>query len=156
MFDEKKLDNLTSEEEMLEKEGCNCGEDCDCDDENCTCDDEGCSCHHDHDHNHDEDGEEIEVQTVFIENEDGTTEELLVIEEFEYDGNTYILVQNEDETVTPLKSVGEEGELEFLSDEEFEEVSKAFNEAIELEDEKFEDAYRIEDDEDDEEEEEEN
>lgn len=139
MFDENKLNELEEKETKHHDENCTCDE-CKCEDD-CDCGDD-CHCH-----DHDEEGEEIEIQTVFIENEDGTTEELLVIEEFEYDGNNYILVQNEDETVTPLKAVGEEGELEFLSDEEFEEVSKAFNEAMEMEDEKFEDEYHIEDEE---------
>ncbi len=123
MTDEKDLKGAPEE-----TEGCGC--------ENGGCSEGGdCGCGHDHEHHHDHEGEEVEVQTVFIENEDGTTDELLVVEEFEYNGSQYILVQNEDETVTPLKAVGEEGELEFLSDEEFEEVSKAFNEALEMEDE---------------------
>lgn len=84
--------------------------------------------------------------TVMMENEDGTSDEFPVVDEFEYNGMLYVLVENADGTVTPLRSVGEEGELEFLNEEEFNEVAAAYNE--------FMDEYGDDEDEDEEEEEE--
>lgn len=92
--------------------------------------------HHDHDHaGHDHDHEHEHTQVVTFENEDGTTSEYPVVDEFEFDGSLYVLVLNADDTVTPLRSVGEEGELQFLTEEEFDEVSKAYNEILDAEDE---------------------
>lgn len=95
--------------------------------------------HHDHDHaGHDHAGHDHEHehnQVVTFENEDGTTSEYPVVDEFEFDGSLYVLVLNADDTVTPLRSVGEEGELQFLTEEEFDEVSKAYNEILDSEDE---------------------
>jgi uncharacterized protein YrzB (UPF0473 family) len=62
----------------------------------------GPGCDHDHDHEHE--------HMVTFENEDGTTSEYPVVDEFEFDGELYVLVLNSDETVTPLKSMGEDGE----------------------------------------------
>jgi len=121
-------------------EGCNCSDDaegCNCSDDaegcNCSDDTEGCACgndhdheHHDHDHDHGD-----HVHTVTFENEDGTTEEYPIVDEFEIDGVVYVLVMNADETVTPLRVEGEEGELIFLNEEEFEAVSEAYSNLIE-------------------------
>ena len=100
---------------------------------NCADDTEGCACgndhdheHHDHDHDHGD-----HVHTVTFENEDGTTEEYPIVDEFEIDGVVYVLVMNADETVTPLRVEGEEGELVFLNEEEFEAVSEAYSNLIE-------------------------
>lgn len=82
----------------------------------------GCNCGHDHDHEHDHD----HTPMVTFENEDGTTEDFPVVDEFDLDGETYILVMNNDETVTPLKVSGDDGELIFLSEEEFHSVSEAY------------------------------
>ena len=90
---------------------------------------------------------------MVIENEDGTTEEYPVVDEFEYNDAVYILVENADETVTPLRSVGEDGDLEFLTEDEFAELAVAYQEFIE---EFGEDEEDEEDDEEEEEEEEEN
>lgn len=94
--------------------------------------------HHDHDHaghDHEHDHEHEHNQVVTFENEDGTTSDYPVVDEFEFDGSLYVLVLNADDTVTPLRSVGEEGDLEFLTEEEFDEVSKAYNEILDSEDE---------------------
>lgn len=89
---------------------------------------EGCDCghehHHHHDHDHEHDHEHIPVVT--FENEDGTTEEYPIVDEFEFEGNVYVLVMNDDESVTPLRVEGEDGELVFLGEDEFEKVSEAY------------------------------
>ncbi len=99
---------------------CGCGHDHSNNHECCKEDDSACGCGHDHDHDHEH------TPMVTFENEDGTTEDFPVVDEFELDGETYILVMNEDETVTPLKVSGEDGELIFLSEEEFHSVSEAY------------------------------
>jgi hypothetical protein len=55
------------------------------------------------------------------------------VDEFELEGNVYVLVMNQDETVTPLRVEGEEGELIFLDEEEFNKVSEAYAEMVEAE-----------------------
>lgn len=93
-----------------EEHSCNCGHDHNGHDHH----------HHDHDHDHDH------AHMVTFENEDGTTEEYPIVDEFELDGEVYILVMNGDETVTPLRVAGEDGELVFLNEEEFQTVSEAY------------------------------
>ena len=100
---------------------CNCSDDTE---------DAGCSCGQDHDHEHHDHGDD-HVHMVTFENEDGTTEEYPVVDEFEIDGVVYVLVQNGDESVTPLRVEGEEGELVFLTEEEFEAVSEAYSNLVE-------------------------
>lgn len=75
--------------------------------------------HHEHDHDHE--------AVVTFENEDGTTEDYPIIDEFEYNDETYLLVLNNDDSVTPLRVLGEEGDLAFLEEDEFNEVSKAYS-----------------------------
>ena len=90
----------------------------------CSTEEKSCDCGHDHsDHDH----EHEHVHMVTFENEDGTTEEYPIVDEFEYEGEVYILVMNGDETVTPLRVSGEEGELVFLTEEEFKTVSDAYD-----------------------------
>lgn len=107
--------------------------------------DEGCGC--DHHHGEEGQGEEIledsaHTPMVIIENEDGTSEEYPIVDEFEYDDRIYVLVENADGTVTPLRANDDEnGELEFLSEEEFEEVSEAYNEFMDAMDEGDETAF---------------
>ena len=96
---------------------------------NCSDDTEGCACGNDHEHHDHDHGDH--VHTVTFENEDGTTEEYPIVDEFEIDGVVYVLVMNADETVTPLRVEGEEGELVFLNEEEFEAVSEAYSNLIE-------------------------
>ncbi len=98
---------------------------------NCSDDAEGCACGNDHDHEHHDHDHGDHVHTVTFENEDGTTEEYPIVDEFEIDGVVYVLVMNADETVTPLRVEGEEGELVFLNEEEFEAVSEAYSNLIE-------------------------
>lgn len=98
---------------------------------NCAEDTEGCACGNDHDHEHHDHDHGDHVHTVTFENEDGTTEEYPIVDEFEIDGVVYVLVMNADETVTPLRVEGEEGELVFLNEEEFEAVSEAYSNLIE-------------------------
>ena len=99
--------------------------------------------HHHHHHQHDEncDHDHDHGTTVVMENEDGTSDEYPVVDEFEYNDAVYVLVENADGTVTPLRQAGEEGELEFLTEDEFSEVANAYNE--------FMDEYGDDDDEDD-------
>jgi hypothetical protein len=116
-----------------EKEECCCGTekegtDCCCETEN-EGTDCGCGCGHDHDHDH----EHHHTPVVTFENEDGTTEDHPIVDEFELDGNVYVLVMNQDETVTPLRVEGEEGDLVFLDEEEFNKVSEAYAELVEAE-----------------------
>lgn len=118
--------------------GCNCMNEDDSHDHEHDHHDHAHGHHHDHDHaghDHDHDHEHEHTQVVTFENEDGTTSEYPVVDEFEFDGSLYVLVLNADDTVTPLRSVGEEGELQFLTEEEFDEVSKAYNEILDAEDE---------------------
>ena len=123
---------LESEEEHAavypeeeKEEGCCCGEDHEC---NCEGDDGcGCGCGHDHDHEH--------PMTVTMENEDGTTAEYPIVDEFEIDGKIYVLIENPDGTVTPLRAEGEEGDLAFLTEEEFNEVSEAYDQLLDGEEE---------------------
>jgi hypothetical protein len=115
-------------------------------DENGSCcdghdheDKECCGGHvHNHDHGsccggHDHDPAHHHTQVVTFENEDGTTEDHPIVDEFELDGNVYVLVMNQDETVTPLRVEGEEGDLVFLDEEEFNKVSEAYAEMVEAE-----------------------
>lgn len=95
---------------------------------------------HDHDHEngeccggHDHDHEHHHTPVVTFENEDGTTEDHPIVDEFELDGKVYVLVMNQDETVTPLRVEGEEGDLVFLDEEEFNKVSEAYAELVEAE-----------------------
>ena len=90
-------------------------------------DHESCCGGHDHDHEH------HHTPVVTFENEDGTTEDFPIVDEFELEGNVYVLVMNQDETVTPLRVEGEEGELIFLDEEEFNKVSEAYAEMVEAE-----------------------
>lgn len=89
---------------------------------------EGCDCGHEHHHHHDHDHEHDHEHTpvVTFENEDGTTEEYPIVDEFEFEGKVYVLVMNDDESVTPLRVEGEDGELVFLGEDEFEKVSEAY------------------------------
>jgi len=96
-----------------EEQSCNCGHDHDDHD------------HHDHEHEH-HDHEHEHAHMVTFENEDGTTQEYPIVDEFELEGEVYILVMNEDETVTPLRVAGDDGELVFLTEEEFHTVSEAY------------------------------
>lgn len=93
----------------------------------CSDDTEGCGCGSDHDHHgHDHDHDHDHAHMVTFENEDGTTEEYPIVDEFEVEGQVYILVMNGDETVTPLRVEGEDGELVFLAEDEFQKVSEAY------------------------------
>lgn len=111
----------------IEKDDCDCGHHHSQDHECCNGDEtKSCNCGHDHDHDHNHEHHHDHNPMVTFENEDGTTEEFPVVDEFDLDGQTYILVMNNDETVTPLRVEGEEGELVFLSEEEFHSVSEAY------------------------------
>lgn len=87
-----------------------------------------------HNHNHDDHDHDHEAVVTF-ENEDGTTEDHEIIDEFEYKNETYLLVLNDDESVTPLRVLGEEGNLAFLEEDEFNEVSNAYSSLEEIEEE---------------------
>lgn len=95
---------------------------------NCCC---GNDDHHDHDcgcegeHEHD-------ALLVDLEDEEGNVVTCEIVDAFNYKENDYVLAEDpEGESVYLFKVVGdsEEGELENLSDEEFEEV-RAYYESI--------------------------
>ena len=89
-----------------EEEGCNCHED------SCGC---GCDCGCD----------DVEQRYVDFEDEEGNIVSYEIVDELEYNGNEYVLVQNpEDNSVYILKANSEDPEeLEIPTEEEFEEVS---------------------------------
>ena len=95
-----------------------------------------CECGDNHDHNHDHAncgcGEhEHEHFVVDLEDENGNVVSCDVIDAFEYKETEYVLVQNpEDGSVYLFKSEGEEGELTVPSEEEFEEVTKYYEEEL--------------------------
>lgn len=106
---------------------------CGCEDNSCGCGNdhdhdhghEGCGCGHDHDHDH---GPMI----VDLEDENGNVVSCEAIDGFTYKENDYILVQNPDDgSVYLFKIVGEEGELVVPDEEEFEEVSKYYEQSLE-------------------------
>jgi hypothetical protein len=99
-MDKEKLHDSTEEES------------CDCHDESCGC---GCDCG----------CEDEEQRFVDFEDEEGNIVSYEIVDELEYNGNEYVLVQNpEDNSVYILKANSEEPEeLEIPTEEEFEEVS---------------------------------
>jgi uncharacterized protein YrzB (UPF0473 family) len=102
-----------------------------CGDDTCGCehdhDNDGCGCGHDHEH---------APMIVDLEDENGNVVSCEAIDGFEYKDNDYILVQNPDDgSIYLFKVVGEEGELVVPEEEEFEEVSKYYEQTLELEDE---------------------
>lgn len=100
---------------------------CGCEEDTCGCSEhehgEGCGCGHDHD-----------SMIVDLEDENGNVVSCEAVDGFTYKENDYILVQNpEDGSVYLFKVVGEEGELVVPEDEEFEEVSKYYEQSLEEE-----------------------
>lgn len=117
----------------LENEGCDCGDDCDCDDD-CDCGDEGCGCgcgEHDH---------EEEIMTITLE--DGTELECAIVAIFPVEDKDYIALmpldrEEEGEVLLYGFEEYEDGSYELLSiesDEEYDLVTKAFDEILEEED----------------------
>jgi len=121
------------------KTSCGC-----CDDDNeiknvgCGCvDNEGCGCGgNEHEHDHEDCGcgcGEGEAFTVDLEDEEGNVIPCEVVDGFTYKDNEYALVQNpEDDSIYLFKVIGDEetGELVIPEDEEFEEVTKYYEEMI--------------------------
>lgn len=107
-----------------EHKGCGCGEHEHENQHNCN---DECGCGHDHDH------EEMDV--IHLEMEDGTELECYVIGVFEVKDKQYIaLVPTDDDQVMLYEyQETEEGPelINIESDEEYEEVVKAFEEVIE-------------------------
>lgn len=112
----------------LNKCGCGCGNDqtenscgCGCgehshDDHECGC---GCGEH------------EHETFVVDLVDEEGNTVTCEVVDAFEYNDVEYVLVQNPQDGSTYLfRSEGEEGELVIPDDEEFEAVTKYYQEEL--------------------------
>jgi hypothetical protein len=106
---------------------------------NCGCADnnEGCGCGHDHDHDHDHEGcgcghdHDHAPMIVDLEDENGNVVSCEAIDGFTYKESDYILVQNPDDgSVYLFKVVGEEGELVVPDEEEFNEVSKYYEESL--------------------------
>lgn len=100
---------------------------CGCEEDTCGCahseheHGEGCGCDHDH-------GPMI----VDLEDENGNVVSCEVVDGFTYKENDYVLVQHpEDGSVFLFKVVGEEGELVVPEEEEFNEVSKYYEESLE-------------------------
>lgn len=103
----------------------------------CGCGDDSCGCGgHEHEHEHGDDcgcGHDHEhgPMIVDLEDENGNVVSCEAIDGFTYKENDYILVQNpEDGSVYLFKVVGEEGELVVPEEEEFEEVSKYYEESL--------------------------
>lgn len=102
--------------------------DCGCEDENCGCEDEGCGCGC---HEHDED-----IITLTLE--DGTEIECAVISIFPVNDKDYIALlplENQDDGEVFLYGFEEydDGNVQLLSiesDEEYEAVTKAFDEIL--------------------------
>lgn len=121
------------------KTSCGC-----CDDDNevknegCGCENNGgCGCGGDeHEHEHEDCGcgcGEGEAFTVDLEDEEGNVIPCEVVDGFTYKDNEYALVQNpEDDSIYLFKVIGDEetGELVIPEDEEFEEVTKYYEEMI--------------------------
>ena len=119
------------------KTSCGC-----CDNENeiegAACvENEGCGCGgHEHEHDHEDCGcgcGEGEAFTVDLEDEEGNVIPCEVVDGFTYKDNEYALVQNpEDDSIYLFKVIGDEetGELVIPEDEEFEEVTKYYEEMI--------------------------
>lgn len=99
-MDKEKLHDSTEEES------------CGCHDESC---DGGCDC----------ECEDEEQRYVDFEDEEGNIVSYEIVDELEYNGKEYVLVQNpEDSSVYILKANSEDPEeLEIPTEEEFEEVS---------------------------------
>jgi hypothetical protein len=98
---------------------------------------EGCGCGgHDHEHEHEGCGcgcGEGEALTVDLEDENGNVIPCEIVDGFTYKDNEYALVQNpEDDSIYLFKVVGDDetGELVIPEDEEFEEVTKYYEEMI--------------------------
>jgi len=104
------------------EDGCGCGDDCGCDDD-CGCG-EGCGCHDD------------EIMTITLE--DGTEIECAVIAIFPVEEKEYIAllpIENQEDGEVFLYGYkeSEDGQVELLSiesDEEYEGVTKAFDEIL--------------------------
>ncbi|MCB2288822.1 DUF1292 domain-containing protein [Clostridium sp. CS001] len=119
--------------------GC-CDEDNEVKNEGCGCENnEGCGCGgHEHEHDHEDCGcdcgcGEGEAFTVDLEDEEGNVIPCEVVDGFTYKDNEYALVQNpEDDSIYLFKVIGDEetGELIIPEDEEFEEVTKYYEEMI--------------------------
>lgn len=119
-------------EKDLNKSGCSCGND-----ENGCCgehtNDHSCNCGgHDHEHDHDECGcGEFDHFVVDLEDENGNVISCDVVDAFEYKEVEYVLVQNPtDGSVYLFKSEGEEGGLVVPEEEEFNEVTKYYEEEL--------------------------
>jgi hypothetical protein len=127
--DKKTSCGCCDDDNEVKNEGCGCGGH---DQEN-----EGCGCGgHDHEHEHEDCGcgcGEGEAFTVDLEDEEGNVLPCEVVDGFTYKDNEYALVQNpEDDSIYLFKVVGDEetGELVIPEDEEFEEVTKYYEEMI--------------------------
>lgn len=104
----------------------------------CGCEEDTCGCsEHEHEHEHGEGcgcGHDHDSMIVDLEDENGNVVSCEAVDGFTYKENDYILVQNpEDGSVYLFKVVGEEGELVVPEDEEFEEVSKYYEQSLEEE-----------------------
>ncbi|NSJ92495.1 DUF1292 domain-containing protein [Clostridium cochlearium] len=98
---------------------------------NCCCGNDehnhdcGCGCEGEHEHEH-------EALLVDLEDEEGNVVTCEIVDAFNYKENDYVLAEDpESESIYLFKAVrdSEEGELENLSDEEFEEV-RAYYESL--------------------------
>ena len=113
--------------------------------ENSACGDNcGCDCggnEHEHEHTHGHDGCDCgcgdeEAMIVDLENENGEIVPCEVVDEFTYNEQPYVLVQNpEDGSMYLFKVVGEgeEGELIVPDDDEFKQASAYYEQLMEEE-----------------------
>lgn len=105
----------------------------------CSSDDCNCGCgSHDHEHEHEHCGcgceGDGEAMIVDLENENGEIVPCEVVDEFTFNEQQYVLVQNpEDGSMYLFKVVGEgeEGELIVPDDEEFKQASEYYEKMME-------------------------
>jgi len=109
--------------------------------DNCGCDCGGNEHEHEHAHAHGHDGCDCgcgdeEAMIVDLENENGEIVPCEVVDEFTYNEQPYVLVQNpEDGSMYLFKVVGEgeEGELIVPDDDEFKQASAYYEQLMEEE-----------------------
>ena len=98
---------------------------------------EGCGCGHDHDHDSHGCGEncgcgehEHEHFVIDLEDDNGNIISCPIVDAFEYEEAEYVLAQNpEDDSVYLFKSL-ENGELTVPEEDEFDKVSKYYEEVL--------------------------
>lgn len=89
----------------------------------------GCDCTHEHDHNHEGCGcgeEHHEHFVIDLEDDNGNIVSCDIVDSFEFEENEYVLAQDPNEDSYYLFRVGEDEELTIPEEEEFDRVSKFY------------------------------